>query len=319
MDIFTHFLLGIIISIFTLNSFGFEIVLFGGIMAVIADFDIFLEPFKKFRTSNLLSHKGISHSFFSGLLISLPFALIFTFITNHSFLIVWMIGFVFYGLHVILDFMGASKIPLLFPFIKKRFRFFIDRAINIYLALISGCFILFYLIIFFVWPELYFSNLIFYIFGFYIVYLSYRIFTKVWIQLNLPENSHYIPGLLPFTYLIYQNQNSENFIIYKLIKKVQFISKETKLLDSKIKNDTLEMKYFEQVLILSKKYIFFSKWKFIFPILQKNEKIIVIILSLAESYASGRMYSLKVTFDLATNKILNEIEGFNKKIQTMSS
>ncbi|MFW9937577.1 MAG: metal-dependent hydrolase [Candidatus Thorarchaeota archaeon] len=319
MDIFTHFLIGIIISIFTLNSFGFEFVLFGGLMAVLADFDIFLEPFKKFRRSNLLSHKGISHSFFVGLLISMPFAFIFTLITHHSFLITWTIGFVFYDLHIILDFMGASKIPLLFPFTKKRFRFFIDRAINIYLALISGGIIMFYLIAFFLWPELYFSKLINYISGFYLIYLSYRMITKIWIQFRLPKNSYYIPGLLPFTYYIYQNQNSENFNIYRLIKKVQFVSREWVLLESKIMNDTLDMKYLEKTLRLSKKYIFFSKWQYIIPTFHKNEKSFITILSLAESYSSGRMYSLTVAFDLVSNTILNEFESFNNKIRTLSS
>jgi len=315
MDFFSHFLIGILTSIFTLKSFSFSIVVYAGIISVLADFDIFLEPLRLIKNSPLLSHKGVSHSYFFSLILSFITGLIFSGITGESFLFAWFIGFLFYSLHVTLDFLAASKIPILYPFIKKRFRFFTDRAINPYLALFSGSTFLFYFIVFFFWPELYFSSLANYLMGFYIIYMLYRIFTKVWIQFRLPENKHYIPGILPFTYLIYENQNVESLVSFKLFKKYQFRSKRFTLLESEITKNSKDMKLFEEAISLSKKYLFFSKWNFILPVIQKREKNFIVILILAESYISNRAYTLRIIFDLTQNQVINEEEGFNYKVK----
>ncbi len=313
MDFFSHFLIGILISIFTLNKLSFSVVLYAGVMSVLADFDIILEPLQLIKKSNLLAHKGISHSFSYAAIITAITGSIFSIITGEQFFLAWLIGFLFYSLHNILDFLTASKIPILYPFSKKRYRFFIDRAINIFLATISVSIILFYFIIFFLWPELYFSPLVYYFLGFYVVYFTYRLLTKIWVQFRLPKNMYYIPGIIPFTYLVYENKKSEEIISFKLIKKFQFRSKNSKLIESEIKLFSNEMKLFEKAVLLSKKYPFFSKWEFITPIIEKDEKNIIVILFLAESFMSNHMYSLKIVFDLVKNKIVNEVEGFNIK------
>ncbi len=318
MDFFSHFLIGILISIFTLNKLSLSIVLYAGVMSVLADFDIILEPLQLIKKSNLLAHKGISHSFFYAVIVTAITGSIFSIITGEQFFLAWLIGFLFYSIHNILDFLTASKIPILYPISKKRYRFFIDRAINIFLATISGSIILFYFIIFFLWPELYFSNLVNYFLGFYVVYFTYRILTKIWVQFRLPKNMQYIPGIFPFTYLVYENKKSEENISFKLIKKFQFRSKNSKLIESEIKMFSNEMKLFEKAVLVSKKYSFFSKWEFIIPVIKKDEKNVIVILFLAESFTSGRVYSLKVVFDLAKNKLVNEVESFNYRIKSNS-
>ena len=115
MDIFSHFLIAMLLSVYFMSSFSQELIIFAGLMAVLADFDVFLHFFKIVRKSKLLSHKGISHSFFAALVISSMAAGIFSLITGENFLIAWMIGFLFYSLHVILDGLAASKIPLFYP------------------------------------------------------------------------------------------------------------------------------------------------------------------------------------------------------------
>ncbi len=318
MDFFSHFLIGILISIFTLNKLSFSIVLYAGVMSVLADFDIILEPLQLKKKSNLLTHKGISHSFFFAAIITAITGSIFSIITGEQFFLAWLIGFLFYSMHIILDFLTASKIPILYPLKKKRYRFFIDRAINIFLATISGSIMLFYFIIFIIWPELYFSNLVNYFLGFYVVYFTYRILTKIWVQFRLPKNMYYIPGIFPFTYLVYENKKSEEIFSFKLIKKFQFRSKNSKLIESEIKLFSNEMKLFEKAVLLSKKYSFFSKWEFIIPIIKKDEKNIIVILLLAESVISGHMYSLKIVFDLVKNKLVKEVEGFNYNVKSNS-
>ena len=318
MDFFSHFLIGIIISIFTLNEFSLSIVLYAGVMSVLADFDIILQPLQLIKKSTLLAHKGISHSFFYAGIITAITGSIFSLITGEQFFLAWLIGFLFYSMHNILDFLTASKIPIFYPLSKKRYRFFIDRAINIFLATISGSIILFYFIIFFLWPELFFSHLVNYFLGFYVVYFTYRILTKIWVQFRLPKNRYYIPGILPFTYLVYENKKSEEIISFKLIKKFQFRLKNSNLIESEIKLHSNEMKLFEKAVLLSKKYAFFSKWKFIIPIIKKDEKNINVILFLAESFTSGHVYSLKIVFDSVKNKLVNEVEGFNYRVKSNS-
>ena len=318
MDFFSHFLIGVIISIFTLNEFSFSIVLYAGVMSVLADFDIILQPLQLIKKSNLLAHKGISHSFFYAGIVTAITGGIFSIITGEQFSLAWLIGFLFYSIHNILDFLTASKIPIFYPLSKKRYRFFIDRAINIFLATISGSIILFYFIIFFLWPELFFSSLVNFFLGFYVVYFTYRILTKIWIQLRLPKNIYFIPGILPFTYLIYENKKSEEIISFKLIKKFQFRSKNSKLIESEIKLSSNEMKLFEKAVLSSKKYAFFSKWEFIIPLIEKDENNINVILFLAESFTSGHAYSLKIVFDLVKNKLVNEVEGFNFRVKSKS-
>ncbi|TFG12072.1 MAG: metal-dependent hydrolase [Promethearchaeota archaeon] len=312
MDFFTHFLMGILLSIFTLNSFNFSIVLYGVIMAVLADFDIILEPLKRIKDTHLLSHKGISHSYFFALIVSGFTGIVFSLITQESFFLVWIVGFLFYSLHLTLDFLTASKIPLLYPLYKKRIRFFIDRAINIVLATVSGSIILFYFVIFFLWPSLYYSPIIYPILGFYVLYFTYRIITKVYVQLRLPKNARYIPGIFPFTYLIYYNHSSGDDLIFRLTKKLQFRNNNTILYEKKIKKASQEEDIYIRALEISRRYVFFLKWEYLIPLFKENAKTIILFLLLSESYFSGSFYSIKIQFDKLSNQIIGLEDGFSK-------
>jgi membrane-bound metal-dependent hydrolase YbcI (DUF457 family) len=314
MDIFSHFLIAILVSVYIMNSFSEEFIIFAGLMAVLADFDIFLHFFKFVRRSKLLAHKGISHSYFTALIISAAAAGIFSLITGNSFLLAWMVGFIFYSLHVTLDAFAASKIPLFYPLSKKRFRFFIDRAINPILAMISGIVLLFYLIIYFLSPEIFYSDLIYYISMFYFGYLAYKIFTKVWVQLRLAKNQKFIPGIFPFVYFIYENHNSEAKTSFTLSKKYQFLPKYLKLIETEIENGSKQMEYFIKAKNLSKNYMFFSKWEAIIPKILENNKYVVVFLFLAESYANGRAYTLEVVFDNNSEELVYISDGFGRDL-----
>lgn len=313
MDFFTHFLMGILLSILTLNSFNFSIVLYGVIMAVLADFDIILEPLKRIKDTHLLSHKGISHSYLFALTISGLTGIFFSLITNESFMVVWIVGFCFYSLHLTLDFFTASKIPLLYPFYRKRIRFFIDRAINVVLATVSGLIILFYFVIFFFWPSLYYSPLIYFILGFYLIYFSYRIITKIIVQLILSKDAHYIPGIFPFTYLIYQNHSSNSQLIFKLSKKLQFRNKNILLFKTIIEKPSQKEVIYNQALKICRKYVFFLKWEYLLPLFREENNKTTLFLLLSESYFSGSFYSIKIQYDKYSNRIIGLEERFSLK------
>ena len=119
MDFFSHFLIGILVSLFTLNELSFSIVLYAAVMSVLADFDIILGPLQLIKKSNLLAHKGISHSFFYAAIFTAITGILFSIITGEQFFLAWLIGFLFYSLHNLLDFLTASKIPILYPLSKN--------------------------------------------------------------------------------------------------------------------------------------------------------------------------------------------------------
>lgn len=319
MDFFSHFLIGIFIAAFALKSLGQEYIILAGVMAFIPDFDVFLGFFRSIRRSKLLSHKGVSHSFFAALIVSAPVALIFSLITGASFFLVWLIAFLFYSLHVILDGLAASKIPLFYPFSKKRFRFFIDRAINPLLALISGILIIFYMIIYFVSPGIYYSDLTNYLLVCYLLYLSYRAIAKIWIQIQMPKDVKMIPGILPFSYFIYENHNSESKIIFNLSKKSIFSSKKVQIIESEINKNSEEMEFFEKAKTLSEEYLFFLKWDAIIPLFQHNEYWITVILFLTESYASGSAYSFEAVFDKRSKKLIHKSASFGSIINNQKN
>ncbi|MFX1498225.1 MAG: metal-dependent hydrolase [Promethearchaeota archaeon] len=311
MDIFTHFLMAIFISIYTLYFLPFSIVLYAVILAVIPDFDIILEPLRRIKKSNFLSHKGLSHSLFSAFAFSFITTIIFTIITKEDFFIAWIMGFLFYSLHILLDFVAASKIPIFYPFSKKRYRFFIDRAINFPLALVSGLILLFYTLIFFFLPQLFFSNLYNYFFGFYITYFSYRIVSKIWIQTRLPPSALYIPGVIPFTYLIYEKINTENSDTFRLKKKIQFMKKNHIIFESKLLKTPEDLKFYDKAIDLAKDYVFFTKWVAIIPVIKKSNDQCTVILILAESYFRKSVYGLKVIFNRRSELVEQISEGFN--------
>ncbi len=310
MDIFTHFMVGAILSVIFLRVFNLSVVIYASIMAAILDFDVVLEPLRKLLKSNLLLHKGISHSFFGGIIFSALAGLIFSLITGESYLLSFIVGFLFYSLHIVLDAIAASKIPLFYPFSKKKFRFFIDRAINFILALFSSSFLVLYTVLFFFLPSLFFSDLIYVIAGFYLIYFSHRFFTKLWFKFRLPKGKMYIPGVNPFLYYIYENTQENETLTFKLSKKTLVMKKNHIIFESKIKEDSLEMQLFESSLVLSKNYLFFTKWEAVVPFIKTQEDSVSITLMLAESYTKNRAYSLKLVFNKKNLKVVNVSEGF---------
>jgi membrane-bound metal-dependent hydrolase YbcI (DUF457 family) len=280
-------------------------------MAIIADFDIFLAPLRLIKKSNFLSHKGLSHSYFTALIFSFFTAIIFTIITNEQFTIVWLVGFLFYSLHISLDLVTASKIPIFYPLSKKRYRFFIDRAINLLLALISGLVIVFYSLIYFLLPQLFFSYLFQYFFGFYLIYFSYRLISKIWIQAKLPSNAFYIPGLFPFIYFVYEIISLESSHLFRLKKKIQFSKKNSVIIESKLSNASEDIRFYDKAMDIAKDYVFFTKWEAKIPIIEKTDDLFIIVLILTESYFRGSAYGLKVIFNRRSDTIEHISDGFN--------
>jgi membrane-bound metal-dependent hydrolase YbcI (DUF457 family) len=312
MDFISHFFLGFLLSALTINAFGREFFIFAAFMAMFPDFDVFLFPLLKKKRNYYLSHRAGSHSYITGVIISAITSLIFCIITGKPLILAYIISCLFYSLHVTLDLFTTSKIPIFYPLSKKEYRLSIDRAVNPLLMFISASIIIFYLVLLFFWPRLYYNHLLWIFFSFlYLIYFFYKIITKFWVQRRLPVNCQYIPGIFPFVYTIYENRSNETSKSFKLTKKFQFRSKRVKVIEIEIKDGSKELIYYEKAKQIFKGYRFFNKWEAIIPIISENELNIIVVLFLAESLANRTAYSLKIAFNKKTNNIDYMYDEFN--------
>lgn len=226
MDFISHFLIGILISYFTVRSLGPEIFLYAGIMAALPDFDVFLMPLQRIHRSFYFSHRGGSHSLVTSAIVSLIPSGILYIVFNDSFILSWLIGFLFYSLHLTLDFLTSFKTPILFPISRKEYTFSVEKAINPIVMFFSVTISVLYIIFFFNSVSLfYYYYLSIFSLGFYLIYLSYRTLTKIWVQARLPKNSYYLPATLPFVYFVYENHSDEDQLLFKFSKNINFPQK----------------------------------------------------------------------------------------------
>ncbi|MFX1479742.1 MAG: metal-dependent hydrolase [Promethearchaeota archaeon] len=313
MDFFTHFLIAVLVGNLLLKELNFSYIVFIGIMAIFPDLDIFVEPLKRIWHTYYILHRGASHSYFAGIFISAIAAAIFSFFTGNFFFEAWLIGYLAFSLHISLDFYTTSKVPALFPFKRKEYRLIADRAINPFVMFPSMIVFVFFIFRFLNLPWAYlftnFANLYLIL---YISYFGYKLILKFKIQTSLPKNHHYIPGMLPFNYTIYENYEIENEQVYLLSKKSVFSSNKTTLFDVHINNDSKDMQYLNKALEISKKYRFFSKWEAMIPLIKEDGDNVIIILFLAESFSSDRCYQVDILIDNETGNVINEIDGFYK-------
>ena len=313
MDFFTHFFFGFLLSACTVNALGIEFFFFSSLMSMLPDFDVFLHPLAKKKESYFLSHRGGSHSYIMSLFVSAITSGIFFLLTGKSFILAYIIGCIFYSLHVTLDLFTTSKIPIFYPISKKEYRLMVDRAVNLLLMLISLTTIITYIILLNFWIRLYYSENIWrVILACYLIYFVYKILTKMWVKARLPDNCQFLPGIFPFVYSIYENKSNENHISFKLTKKFQFSSKSVEVIESKIKNNSIEMKFFERTKKLFEKFRFFKKWEAVIPIIWENDSNINVLIFLAESYANGTAYNLEISYDKNSGTINKTSYGFSK-------
>jgi len=311
MDIFTHTIIGILVYFPLILTLSSEAVLFLVAMAIFPDIDLFFEPISRKYKLYYLSHRAGTHSYVNGLLFTGIISLIISILRNGLFLEIWTAGFIGYSLHVTLDLFTASKIPIFYPISKKEFRFLADRAVNPFLFLFSG-------ISFFILFLLFHTNPSYYLFralttiysSIYLGYFGARAILRILVQVRLQKNQHYIPGIFPWSYFIYEKDINEEGITFKLKKKFAFSSTKKEIFNHNIINKSENMLYYELAEKLSNEYRFFHKWDSIIPFFQENENSIQVVLILVESYSNKSSYFLSIIFNKDTKKIKFQEEGF---------
>ena len=294
-----------------LGKISLEAIILLWIMAIFPDLDIFVEPFTKKRNLYFLSHKAASHSYIIGIIITGIISVLVSLLRGVPFFEIWVAGAIGFSIHVSLDFFGASKVPIFYPFSKREFRIIADRAINPLLALFSGINLLTLLVYFFIKPYYHvFMALTSFYLIIYIGYFGIRLLLRIIVQLRLPKGSHYIPGFIPFFYLIYTRNSSEVSIKFNLNMKFAFSLKKKVLINQSFLKNTDEITYIEQAIKISQEYRFFHKWNSMIPFIRENEQNVNVILILAESYSKRRSYFLSVVIHKETKKILSREDGF---------
>ena len=311
MDNFTHLLMGTLACFPLLGKISPVAIIFLWVMSVFPDLDVFLEPLQKIRKMYFLSHKAGSHSYFVGLLLTGLISLIISLIVPVAFFEIWVTGFIGYSIHITLDFFAASKVPIFYPFSKKEFRILADRAINPILGLFSGINLIILLLSYYINPSYSFLiNLASFYLYIYLILFGFRIFLRTLVQIKLPKSSQYIPGFIPVFYLLLEKKVSNNYLTFQLFKRSIFSKKKKELLSKQISKDSNEMFFFEKAIDVSKDYRFFHKWTAIFPFFKENEKLINVILILAESYSRMSSHFLSVGFNKQTKQVVSKKNGF---------
>jgi membrane-bound metal-dependent hydrolase YbcI (DUF457 family) len=311
MDIFTHQFMGILVGLFTLRIFCPEAIILLWIMTFLPDFDVFLEPLRRIKKSYFLSHKAASHSYIIGLVFTGVVSLLVSLIRSVMFLEVWLATFIGYSIHVSLDFLTASKVPIFYPITKREYRFTVDRTINPLLILFSGINISILIISFFTYPYYHFFMALanYYLYA-YLIYFGVRIFLRIIVQLVLPKSSHYIPNFIPGFYYIYENNSTIDKLNFKVSKSSIFTLRKKTIFTNSITMNSSNMKYFDIAKELGQEFRFFHKWDFIIPFFRETTEKINVILIMCEALSKKNSYFLSVIIDKKSKKVISKEEGF---------
>jgi len=115
MDAFTHSVVGALMYLLFMRDVTLDFLFIAIFFSVLPDLDVFLMPLKRIFKSNYFEHRGGSHSYIIGIIVASIFGLLFFILRQRPFFIVWIIGSLFYGLHVSMDLLTTTRIPYLFP------------------------------------------------------------------------------------------------------------------------------------------------------------------------------------------------------------
>jgi len=303
--------MGILAGLFSLTILSPEAIILLWIMTYLPDFDVFLEPLRRIKKSYFLSHKAASHSYIIGLLFTGIISLLVSIIRNALFLEIWIAAFIGYSIHVSLDFLTASKVPIFYPITRREYRFIVDRAINPFLALFSGINALILIVSFFTYPYYHFFMALanFYLYA-YLFYFGVRILLRIIVQLTLPKNSHYIPNFIPGFYFIYENNSTIDKLNFKVSKSSIFTLRKKIIFTNSLTKNSSYMKYYDIAKELGQEFRFFHKWDFSIPFFRETTDKINVILILCEALSKKNSYFLSVIIDKKSNIVISKEEGF---------
>ena len=301
MDIFTHITFGALVYLSFLKEITLAYILIAMLCAALPDLDIFLAPLRK--RSVYFEHRGGSHSFIMGIIVSFILGLIFSPLLQLPFFSVWIVGALFYGLHVAMDLLTTTKIPYLYPLSKKEVSFYIEKAGSQF-TMLNSLFLMFLLNILYETPAdipILINLINFYTF-FFIGYYIIRIVTKILGSSHLNSNQKYFPGVLPFFFTIFEYEIIENTVNLVLEKKSLF-SKRSLIYKKATNLNSLEMEIFEKGLSICRARYYYAKWTLL-PAFIKEGGVLSVRYYFLEPLMHKRTPYIQYSFDLISKEVI---------------
>ncbi len=309
MDIFTHSVFGALLYILFLKKVTFDFFPIAILFSFLPDLDIFLAPLKRIFKSNYLEHRGGSHSYIIGIILSAILSIFFSVFGNKSFLISWLIGSTFYGLHVSMDLLTTTKIPYLYPLSKKEYSFYVEKAGSSFTFINSLVFLVILLVMYHSSVGLsLFMNVINVYTYFFLFYYLYRISSKIWISFHLKDHQKYFPGVLPFYFTIFDKQITDEGLSLCIEKKSHFLSSKV-IYKNKSVLESEEMEFYKKAIELCNKHYYFAKWT-VLPIFFRENGLFSVRFFFLETMVHGRTHYIQYNFDTFTQQIVNYKQGY---------
>ena len=311
MDLITHLVVGALVYIFTFQYFAPGFLFYALFFAILPDLDLLLSPLRRKLKSNYLEHRSGSHSYIIGIIMSAIIGIIYSIFTQQSFLMVWIIGVIFYGIHISLDLLNTTKIPCFYPISKKEYSYYVEKAGSSFTLLTSLIFIISYVLAIRFSQNASIAIFIIYFYAYFnLVYYPYRIFSKVWISSHLNENQKYFPGVLPTTYYIYESETTNNVLSLRLMKK-SHVAREKLLYENDVALSPIQEILLKKSIEICKRDYYHSKWT-ILPIFSQNDGIISIRLFFIEPLFHSRAMYVQFDFNIYSEELIASGQSFGR-------
>jgi len=308
MDLFTHLVVGGLMYLLFLKEVTLDYLFLAVFFSILPDLDIFLTPLKRIIKSNYLEHRGGSHSYVIGIIVSFIISLISSSLTHRPFFLVWIIGILFYGLHVSMDLLTTTKIPYLYPLSKKEHSFYVEKAGSFFTFVNSIILLILPAFLFRLFAEIFFIQLYINIYtSFFIIYYFYRIMSKIFISRTLNTNQKYFPGILPFYFKLYYHEIIGDDIISSIEKKSHF-SKKTDIIKTRTTLSAQEKSFFDKAEELNNNHYYFAKWTS-FPTFVRKEGTFSVKFFFLETMMHRRNMFIQYDFDLNTQNFIGTNQG----------
>ncbi len=304
MDIFSHVVFGALIYLLFLRNISYEYFFLALFFVILPDLDIFLMLLKGKFKSTYLDHRAGSHSYVIGVILSFIISLVYSPLTRKPFFIVWIVGSFFYGIHVSQDMLTTTKIPYLYPLSKKEKGFYVEKAGSLFTMICSTIFFILLIIFYYNSVDLnYYRILVDFYTSFFLIYYLYRIISKILVSTKLNGNQQYLPGVLPFYYLIFDKEIEDKKISLSLIKKAHFrIAKE--ILKYEVFLNLEEITLFEKATKLSKSNYYFAKWTTL-PLFIRRDGVFSVKLFFLEIMTRKKTLHVQYDFDYSTQQLIS--------------
>ncbi len=308
MDIITHAVVGGLLYLFFMKDINLQFFFLAVFCVILPDLDIFLEPLKRLFKSKYLEHRGGSHSFVIGVLISLVVAGVYALIFHQSYLLSWIVSTIFYGLHVTMDLLTTTSVPFLFPVSKKELSFNVEKAGSLFTMMNSLILLILIIVLFYNSVDFFVYVVLINVYTvFFLVYYAFRIISKSYVSLRLGDGEKAFPGVLPSYFLIFST-NIENQEIKSAIERINIFKKKKTIYTNSTLLENDEMDLFTKGLAWCNKDYYFAKWTKL-PVFMRKEDQFIVRLYFLEIMNRKSALFLQLTYSTLDKNLLAIKQG----------